>query len=342
MKKPDKKTLTNPIKPLKNPRVIAEDMTLQIADDVSAKVDEMTAKMKARLEKLKFEPDQIADIHNNIRRMINQFDTPGPDMKRIVDFNVPHEDYPVPVRLFVPHNASEEPGPCFIYLHGGGFVTGSIESHEGITRRVASGTGYRVLSVDYRLAPQFPFPAGPDDCEYVLKWVLDGYGQDEFGIDRNNISLGGDSAGGNMTAYLAQKYRDKLKAQVLFYPLMQLVNFKPPKPGPQDWLQLGLVALKFIDEHYVADSDPQETRLSPLFEKDLKGLPPAYVLTCGLDPLRDEGKLYADNMKAHGVSVDYAHEKMLPHGFLNYAKAFPKGRKIPLDAADFLRKHMQP
>lgn len=302
--------------------------------------DEVTAKMKAQLEKFKFEPTQVADIHSNIRRMTNQFDTPGPEMRKTHDFNVPHEDFPVPVRLYVPHNASEEPGPTFIYFHGGGFVTGSIESHEGITRRIASGTGYRVISVDYRLAPQFPYPAGPDDCEIVLNWAMEGYGQDEWGIDRHNLSIGGDSAGGNMAAYLAQKYRDKVKAQILFYPLMQLVDFKPPKPGPQDWLQLGFMALKFIDEHYVNGSDPNETRLSPLFEKDLKKIPPAYLLTCGLDPLRDEGKLYADRLSSNGVPVEYWHEKMMPHGFLNFAKMFPKGRKIPLDAADFLRKYM--
>ena len=305
--------------------------------------DEISGKMKAQLEKLRFEPTQIADIHNNLRRMTNQFDTPGPEMRKVHDFNIEDEEYDavVPVRLYVPHNASEEPGPTFMYFHGGGFVTGSIESHEGITRRIASGTGYRVLSVEYRLAPQFPYTAGPDDCEFVLKWALEGYGQDEWGIDRNIIAIGGDSAGGNMAAYLAQTYRKRLKAQVLFYPLMQMVDFKPPKPGPQDWLQLGFMALKFIDEHYVADADPSETRLSPLFEEDLKGLPPAYVLTCGLDPLRDEGKLYADKLSAQGVAVEYWHEKMMPHGFLNFAKMFPKGRKIPLDAADFLRKYME-
>ena len=305
--------------------------------------DEISAKMKAQLEKFKFEPTQVADIHNNLRRMTNQFDTPGPEMRKIQDFNIEDEAYdvPVPVRLYVPLNASEEPGPTFIYFHGGGFVTGSIESHEGITRRIASGTGYRVLSVEYRLAPQFPYPAGPDDCEFVLNWALEGYGQDEWGIDRQNIAIGGDSAGGNMAAYLAQKYRDKIKAQILFYPLMQLVDFKPPKPGPQDWLQLGFMALKFIDEHYVDGSDPNETRLSPLFEENLSRLPPAYVLTCGLDPLRDEGKLYADKMSTNDVPVEYWHEKMMPHGFLNFAKMFPKGRKIPLDAADFLRRYME-
>lgn len=293
--------------------------------------------MKDQVERLKPDADQVYAIHSSIRRMTNQFDTPGPDMKEVRDFNVPRSEYPVPVRLYIPHQAKEDAGPTLIYLHGGGFVTCSIESHEGLCKRIASGSGMRVLSVDYRLAPQYPYPAGPDDCEAVVKWALDGYGQDEHGIERAQIALGGDSAGGNMTAYLAQKYRADIKAQILFYPLMQLVDFKPPKPGPQDWLQLGFMALKFIDEHYVGDADPKDTRLSPLFETDLNDLPPAFVLTCGLDPLRDEGKLYADNMLAHGTKVLYLHEKALPHGFLNFARAFPKGRKIPLDAADFLR-----
>jgi len=271
------------------------------------------------------DPSQIYEIHHNIRRMTNQFDQAGPSMKEVRDFNVPNGDFPVPVRLYVPHQASEDPGPTFIYLHGGGFVTCSIESHEGLCLRIASGSGFRVLSVDYRLAPQFPFPAAPDDCEAVLNWALEGYGQDDHGIDRSKLTLGGDSAGGNMTAYLAQKYRKNLHAQILFYPLMQLVNFKPPKPGPQDWLE----------------ADRHSTRLSPLFEKDLKDVPPAYVLTCGLDPLRDEGKLYADNLMAHGVTVAYAHEKAMPHGFLNFSRAFPKARKIPIDAADFLREHVK-
>jgi len=304
--------------------------------------EEIADKILGQMDRLKPAPEQVYQIHHNIRRMTNQFDTPGPEMRRVVDFNVPNGNFPVPVRLYVPHQASKEAGPTLVYLHGGGFVTCSVESHEGIARRMASGSGYRVISVDYRLAPQFAYPAGPEDCEAVLNWVMDGYGQDDYGLDRNNIALGGDSAGGNMTAYLAQKYRDKLKAQILFYPVMQLVELKPPKPGPQDWLQLGLMALKFIDEHYVVDADPQETRLSPLFEKDLKGLPPAFVLTCGLDPLRDEGKLYADKLVRNGVRVEYVHEKLMPHGYLNFTKAFPKGRKTPLDAADFLRKYMTP
>lgn len=303
--------------------------TKKIADDLFQKFEQMKPKA-----------DQVYAIHNNIRRMTNQFDAVGPDMKKVENFNVPNGDFPVPVRLYVPHNLSDETGPCLIYLHGGGFVTCSTESHDGLCRRLASGASLRVLSVDYRLAPQYPYPAGPEDCEAVLKWVLEGHGA-EYGLNAGAVALGGDSAGGNMTAYLAQKYRDRLKAQILFYPLMQLVELKPPKPGPQDWLQIGVMALKFIEEHYVAGSDPQDVRLSPLFEKNLIGLPPAYVLTCGLDPLRDEGRAYARNMETAGVRVKYCHERAMPHGFLNFARAFPKGKKVPLDAADFLRETLQ-
>lgn len=305
-----------------------KENTRKIADDLILKFDQMKPKA-----------EQVYAIHNNIRRMTNQFDAPGPEMERIENFNVPHGEFPVPVRLYVPFNTTQNPGPTLIYLHGGGFVTCSVESHDGLCRRLASGANVRVLSVDYRLAPEYAYPAGPEDCEIVLNWVLDGSGE-EHGLSSTAVALGGDSAGGNMTAYLAQKYRSRLKAQLLFYPLMQLVDLKPPKPGPQDWLQIGVMALKFIEEHYVAGSDPNDTRLSPLFEKNLVHLPPAYVLTCGLDPLRDEGRAYAHKMEIAGVPVKFCHERAMPHGYLNFARAFPKGRKTPLDAADFLRKYL--
>ena len=308
----------------------------------SKKDSDVPSKWQQQLEKFKFEPDQINVFQDNFRRVTNQFDTEGPRMARTVEFNVGESDgetgeTAVAVRLYVPFGADEPSGPCLIYLHGGGFVTCDLDTHDGIVRRLANGAICRVISVDYRLAPAHPYPAGPQDCETVLRWALEGHGLEEHGIDPNYIAVGGDSAGGNMAAYLAQKYRDRLAAQILLYPLMQLMEFKPPKPGPQDWLQLGFMALKFIDEHYVAGADATETRLSPLLEKDLSNMPPAYVLTAGLDPLRDEGKLYADKLARHGCDVTYAHEKAMPHGFLNFARAFPKAKSIPLDAADVLR-----
>ena len=192
--------------------------------------NEFATTMRGHMDRLKH-PDTVYTVHNNIRRMTNQFDLPGPIMRSVEDFNIPNDDYPVPVRLYTPIQASQEPGPTFIYIHGGGFVTCSIESHEGICKRVASGSGYRVLSVDYRLAPEHPYPAGPEDCEVALLWALEGYGQDDHGIDRHKIMLGGDSAGGNMTAFLAQKYREKIHAQVLLYPAHAACKFQTPEAG---------------------------------------------------------------------------------------------------------------
>jgi len=307
-------------------------------EEAQGDADKMSG-FQQQLAKFKFDPDHINVFQDGFRRVTNQFDMPGPRMERIENFNVGEGETAIPCRLYVPFGADEPSGPCLIYFHGGGFVTCDLETHEGIALRLANGAVCRVLSVDYRLAPKHPYPAGPEDCETVLKWALEGGGLESHGIDPKHIGVGGDSAGGNMAAYLAQKYRDNLKSQILLYPLMQLMEFKPPKPGPQDWLQLGFMALKFIDEHYVAGADATETRLSPLLEKDLKGLPPAYVLTAGLDPLRDEGKLYANKLEHHGCEVTYHHEKSMPHGFLNFARAFPKAKSIPLDAADVMRRH---
>lgn len=141
-----------------------------------------------------------------------------------------------------------------------------------------------------------------------------------------------------MAAWIAQIYRETIKAQILFYPLMQLKTIKPANPGPQDWLQIGSVALKYIQDHYVCGADPMDPKLSPLFEGNLSGLPPAWVLTCGLDPLRDEGKLYVDKLREAGVEVEHSYEKTMPHGFLNFAKAFPRANTIPIEAAEFLRR----
>lgn len=290
------------------------------------------------LNDLKPEKISLSALHQTMRRLTRQFDEDGPEMKEIKDVSIAGPAGDIQARLYTPHGAVNSGGPTLVYLHGGGWVTGSITSHEGICLRIASGAALRVLSVEYRLAPEHVFPAAIDDCDAALQWAL--AGQSEYGIDGNHIAIGGDSAGGNMAAFLAQKYRKQLRAQILFYPVMQMLELKPQKPGPQDMLQLGFVALKFIEEHYLAGADKMSSKVSPLFESDLVGLPPAYLLTAGLDPLRKEGRAYADKMKSVGTHVDYYHEKAMPHGFLNFARAFQPAKRITTDVAEFLRRHI--
>ncbi|MGB6230090.1 MAG: alpha/beta hydrolase [Litorimonas sp.] len=295
-------------------------------------IEQLSDTISEQVSKLAPDDAFLDRFQDNFRRMTRRFDQPGPEVRGEEEFHIDG----IPVQLFTPFGPLPDPGPTLIYAHGGGFVTCDTDSHEGIIRRLANASLCRVLSVEYRLAPKHPFPAGPDDVRTVLDWVLAGHGRSR-GIDPEQIAIGGDSAGGNMAAWIAQSYRDRVRAQLLLYPLMQLETIKPANPGPQDWLQIGTVALKFIQEHYVAGADPRDPRVSPLFEEDLDGLPPAFVLTCGLDPLRDEGKLYADNMEAAGNAVVQRYEKTMPHGFLNFAKAFPKANLCTIEAGEFLR-----
>ena len=296
-------------------------------------LESLSAAVSEQWKKLTPDDDFLDRFQDNFRTMTRRFDSPGPEMRVTDEFQIDG----VTVQYFVPFGPVPDVGPTLIYAHGGGFVTCDTETHEGIIRRLANASLCRVVSVDYRLAPAHPFPAGLTDVETVLRWALSGRGRTR-GVCPDNLAIGGDSAGANFAAYLAQKYRRELRAQLLLYPLMQLVDCKPANPGPQDWLQIGTVALKYIQEHYVAGADPTDPRVSPLFEDDLAGLPPAWVLTCGLDPLRDEGKQYAEKMEDAGVEVVHLYEKTMPHGFLNFAKAFPKGATLPLEAGEFLRR----
>ncbi len=308
---------------------------LDIIDRLKGQIDII----RPQFEKLKPETLSVKAVHQTMRRMTRQFDEAGPVMKTVTDITLPGPAGDISARLYCPHGAMSDGGPIFIYYHGGGWVTGSITSHESLCLRIASGAALRVLSVDYRLAPAHPFPAAIDDCEAALLWALGNHVAD-YGIDSSRVAIGGDSAGGNMAAYLAQHYRKDLRAQVLFYPVMQMLELKPQRPGLQDRLQLGFIALKFIEEHYLAGADKTDPKVSPLLEDNLKCLPPAYVLTAGLDPLRIEGKAYADKMLAAGNHVAYYHEKTMPHGFLNFARAFPSAKRVSTDVASFLRAHI--
>ena len=172
---------------MRSPKDFAEDLKEQVR--------------KFREARDNADNSQIGNIHQQFRKLTSQFDAPGPRMRTITNFEIPDDRFPVPVRLYEPYNASKNPGPTLIYLHGGGFVTCDLESHEGICLRMASGSRFRVLSVNYRLAPKYPYPAGPDDCEKVLKWALSGQGK-TYGIDSSRLGLGGDSAGGGLSLAL--------------------------------------------------------------------------------------------------------------------------------------------
>jgi acetyl esterase len=233
----------------------------------------------------------------------------------------------VPVRMYRP---SPDPDlPVVVYLHGGGWTIGSMEQFDPIVRQVANATGAIVVSVDYRLAPEHPFPAPSDDCWTALCWVAKN--ARSFGGDASRLAVMGDSAGGNLSAVCALRARDEgapeLALQVLIYPVVDCDFTTPSHVANGEGHLLTTEQMRwFFDCYTRGGTDPSDCRVSPLRSADLSGVAPALVITAGYDPLRDEGQQYAERMRAAGVEVDaYCYEGMV-HAFFGLSGAFDASR----------------
>jgi acetyl esterase len=212
----------------------------------------------------------------------------------------------------------EGPWPTMLYLHGGGFVIGDLDTHDQVCRRICAGASCVVVSVAYRLAPEAPFPAAVEDAEAALLWVSERLG--DFGGD-DLLAVGGDSAGGNLAAVVAQRHRDLVGAQVLIYPATHPLGDYPSRVENAEGYLLEAATMEWFFVHYGA-TDPDDPRVAPLLG-DLAGVAPAVVVTAEYDPLRDEGEAYADALAAAGVPVDRVRYDGLVHGFLDMAVTSP-------------------
>jgi acetyl esterase len=234
----------------------------------------------------------------------------------------------IPIRIYTPVAAGAAPLPVLVYYHGGGWVIGDLNTHDGVCRVLANESGCKVVAVDYRLAPEHPFPAAVDDSFAALQWVADNAG--ELGVDANRIAVGGDSAGGNLSAVVSQIAKDKggprVAFQLLIYPVTDAGGDYESRRANATGYLLEQELMEWFFKHYVPKgTDPLDTRISPLRRPDLAGLPPAWVLTAGFDPLRDEGKAYADKLRAAGVAVEYVNEPEMIHGFFQLSGAIDAG-----------------
>ncbi len=221
----------------------------------------------------------------------------------------------VKARLYVPE-ATTTPGPCLVYFHGGGWVIGDLDSHDAHCRRLAAYSGARVLAIDYRLAPENPFPLGHDDALAATRWAFDH--ATELGADPNRLGVGGDSAGGNLAASVALDMRDdpdrRLKFQLLLYPVTgphEPTNSRRDRDGPlltkgvMDWFEKCLAAV----------GHSSSNRAHPARAVELSRLPPALVVTAGHDPLEHEGRDYADALRAAGTPATVHNYPDLIHDF---------------------------
>jgi acetyl esterase len=264
---------------------------------------------------------------------------------KIEDRKIPGPAGDIPVRIYTPVDAKADVLPGLVFFHGGGFVIGDLETHDDLCRCLANGSGCRVVSVDYRLAPECPFPAAVDDCFAATKYVAAQAA--EFGINASQLAVGGDSAGGNLAAVvclLAKTEGPKIAFQLLIYPVTQLGQPEMPsmKENAKGYF-LERESMAWFTRMYCPDAAHHgDHRMSPLLAKDLSGLPPAYVATAGFDPLRDEGKAYADKLDAAGVPVTYVNYPGMIHGFFSLRGFVPKAREAVAAAAAAVNAALSP
>jgi acetyl esterase len=248
-----------------------------------------------------------------------------PELKSVEPLAIPAPHGSIPARIYTPKTLRRKDGlaPVLVFFHGGGWVIGDLDSHDVVCRKLADEGELIVVSVDYRLAPEHKFPAAVDDAIAATKWIAENAKQ--IGVDAARLMVGGDSAGGNLAAVVAIAARDgngpAIAGQVLIYPATDFTMMHPSHREPETSILLTHSAIKWFRDHYLNGvADVGDWRASPVRAKTLIGLPPAYVLTAGADPLRDEGDEYAERLKEAGVPVTYRHFSGQFHGFFTMGK----------------------
>ena len=269
-------------------------------------------------------------------------DLKPPELAKIVDTELDTTTHKLPVRVYSPETDKQSQlSPALVFFHGGGVMIGSLDTHDGIARRLCARSGIKVISIDYRLAPEHPFPAGYNDAVFAFEAIFNG-ALKGYQIDTQNLAIGGDSAGGNFAASLAQSHRDIIKFQLLMYPVLQLNNIEKAKTRWQDVPVLSNFILNEVVNNYVKDADPTDRRISPLLCDDLSGVPPCHFIAADLDPLLEDGKLYCEKLKCHGVQVERKFYKSTSHGFLQYTRLFSSAVEALKDAGSALKSAFEP
>ncbi|HEY8122256.1 MAG TPA: alpha/beta hydrolase [Myxococcota bacterium] len=245
----------------------------------------------------------------------------------------------IPIRVYQPHGAGVK--PVLVYLHGGGWVIGTLDSYDATARELAEGAGCVVVSVDYRLAPEHRYPAAPDDCHAAVKWVAANAAS--LGADAKRLAVGGDSAGGNQSAVVSQMARDQggpaIRFQLLIYPVTDADFTRRSYVDNANGYLLTADAMRWFWDHYVANpAQRAEPYASPLRAADLSGLPPAWVCTAEFDPLRDEGEAYAKRLQQAGVSTSLTRFDGLIHGFISMGLVAPAAQQAVDEAVAALKK----
>ncbi|MGH9300746.1 MAG: alpha/beta hydrolase [Acidimicrobiales bacterium] len=266
---------------------------------------------------------------------------PGPDLDRVEDLTIPGTAGDIPARIYSPVPKGGGGLPVVLWYHGGGWTIGSVAEHDTVCRQIAAGSGVLVLSVGYRLAPEYPFPAGPDDCWSALVWASEN--ALELGGDPARLAVAGDSAGGNLAAVMARRARDlgrpPLAFQLLVYPATDGTRSFPSIKENGEGYFLTEETMEWFWEQYVpAAVDSTHPDLSPLQVEDLSGLAPALIITAEFDPLRDEGEAYGEKLAQAGVEVTVSRYDGMIHAFFTSGALFDAAGRAVDEACSALRQ----
>ena len=262
---------------------------------------------------------------------------PRARLERVEDLRVPTLDgAALPARLYA---SSRERLPVLLYLHGGGFTIGNLETHDSLCRQLALRSGAAVLALDYRLAPEHRFPTAVNDSWAAMKWL--GEQGEALGLDSTRLAVGGDSAGGTLAAVAALHARDigvRLALQLLITPGTTAHQDTPSHRQFANGFLLDAEGIAWFFEHYIAREDRSDWRFAPLNADDVEGVAPACVILAECDPLVDEGVAYADKLRAAGVSVDLELYRGVTHDFIKMARSLPEAGMAMDAAAAALKK----
>lgn len=243
-------------------------------------------------------------------------------------------------RLYVPTGATSSPGPLLVFFHGGGFIYGDLDTHDPTCRFLAERSGVRVLSVDYRLAQEHPFPAAHDDCLASYRWVVEH--AETLGADPARLAVGGDSAGGALaatTALAAAREGLPLAFQLLIYPMTDMRGDTDSRRAFNRRLILTQGFMDLAQQSYLTTADDvTDPRVSVLLDDVPDGLAPAYVVTAGFDPLRDEGEAYARKLADAGVPIELRRFPEHLHGFIHVVGIGRAGRASMVEIAERVRE----
>jgi len=236
-----------------------------------------------------------------------------------LDLDIPGPHGGIPIRIYQPAGTSE-PLPVLVYYHGGGWVVGSIETHDSLCRTIANAGPFIVVSVDYRMGPEHPFPAAVDDAIAALNWTAENIS--EYGGDAAKVAVSGDSAGGNLSAVVCLNAREENSYMPIFqwliYPATNMTMDTQSHASFADGYFLTRSLMDYFQGHYLSrPEDKDDWRASPLLAKSLRNLPPALIQTAGFDPLKSEGIAYANRMNTEGSSAQHTDYEGMVHGFIN-------------------------